>query len=104
MRAYVDSDILIWHLRGQAKAATLLRRLEQDDETELWTEPGYFKFILDERFWMDDPYIRIAPAPGDAYNFDETTVTFAMSTTAPTTATPAQASSPMEGRIAPGGS
>ena len=37
MRAYVDSDILIWHLRGQAKAATLLRRLEQDDETELWT-------------------------------------------------------------------
>jgi len=65
------------------------------DETELWTEPGYFKFILDERFWMDDPYIRIAPAPGDAYNFDETTVTFAMSTTAPTTATPAQASSPM---------
>jgi hypothetical protein len=54
------------------------------DEAVVWAEPGYFKFILDDRFWMDDPYIRIAPAPGDAYNFDETTVTFAMSTTAPT--------------------
>ena len=37
MRAYVDSDILIWHLRGQPKAADLLRRLDADPETELWT-------------------------------------------------------------------
>ena len=37
MRAYVDSDILIWHLRGQAKAADLLRRLAREPETELWT-------------------------------------------------------------------
>ena len=65
------------------------------DEAALWTEPGYFKFILDDRFWMDDPYIRIAPAPGDAYNFDETTVTFAMSTTAPTIPTSAPASTPL---------
>ena len=37
MRAYVDSDILIWHLRGQSKAADLLRRLDAEPETELWT-------------------------------------------------------------------
>lgn len=37
MRAYVDSDILIWHLRGQAKAAALLRRLSADAGTDLWT-------------------------------------------------------------------
>lgn len=36
MRAYLDSDILIWHLRGQRKAAELLRSLEQEKGTELW--------------------------------------------------------------------
>lgn len=36
MRAYVDSDILIWHLRGQPKAATLLRRLSAERGTDLW--------------------------------------------------------------------
>ncbi len=37
MRAYVDSDILIWHLRGEPKAAALLRTLAADQGTELWT-------------------------------------------------------------------
>ena len=37
MRAYVDSDILIRHLRGEAKAARLLRRLSTEPETALWT-------------------------------------------------------------------
>jgi hypothetical protein len=27
MRVYIDSDILIWHLRGEKKAASLLRGL-----------------------------------------------------------------------------
>ena len=36
MRAYVESDILIWQLRGQAKAAELLRRLSAERATELW--------------------------------------------------------------------
>ena len=36
MRAYVDSDILIWHLRGAPRAAALLRRLAAEDGTELW--------------------------------------------------------------------
>ncbi len=36
MRAYVDSDILIWQLRGQTKAAALLRRLYAKRATELW--------------------------------------------------------------------
>ena len=36
MRAYVDSDILIWHLRGEPKAARLLRSLATAAATELW--------------------------------------------------------------------
>jgi hypothetical protein len=51
------------------------------DDGEIWIEPSYFKFVLDERFWMDDPYIRIAPEPGFSYTFDEEAVSFAMSTT-----------------------
>jgi len=37
MRAYVDADILIWHLRGERKAAAFLRRLADDGSCELWT-------------------------------------------------------------------
>lgn len=36
MRAYVDSDVLIWHLRGEARASGLFRRLIQEN-SELWT-------------------------------------------------------------------
>ncbi len=37
MRVYVDSDILIWHLRGEQRAARLLRRLGRPPHAELWT-------------------------------------------------------------------
>ncbi len=37
MRAYVDSDILIWHLRGERRAAGVLRRLSAEAGVELWT-------------------------------------------------------------------
>jgi predicted nucleic acid-binding protein len=37
MRVYVDSDILIWHLRGETRAAALLRRLSAERGLELWT-------------------------------------------------------------------
>ena len=37
MRAYVDSDILIWHLRGERRAADVLRRLSAEAGMELWT-------------------------------------------------------------------
>ncbi len=37
MRAYIDADILIWHLRGKRKALNFLRRLRDGDEYELWT-------------------------------------------------------------------
>jgi predicted nucleic acid-binding protein len=37
MRAYVDSDILIWHLRGERRAAEVLRRLSAEAGVELWT-------------------------------------------------------------------
>ncbi len=35
MRAYIDSDILIWQLRGEKKAQALLRRLTSE-RFELW--------------------------------------------------------------------
>ena len=36
MRAYFDSDIVIWHLRDEKKASDLLRRVSNDPELELW--------------------------------------------------------------------
>ncbi len=36
MRAYIDSDILIWQLRGERKAS-FLRRLAHQRATELYT-------------------------------------------------------------------
>ncbi len=36
MRAYVDSDVLIWHLRGEARAGELFRSLTHEG-SELWT-------------------------------------------------------------------
>jgi predicted nucleic acid-binding protein len=37
MRAYIDTDILIQHLRGERKALNFLRRLRDGEEFELWT-------------------------------------------------------------------
>ena len=37
MRAYIDSDVLIWHLRGHHKAMRFLQRLRGSEEYELWT-------------------------------------------------------------------
>jgi predicted nucleic acid-binding protein len=37
VRTYVDSDILIWHLRGESQAAALLRRLSAEPGADLWT-------------------------------------------------------------------
>jgi hypothetical protein len=36
MRAYIDSDILIWHLRGERKALNLLKKLRDDAQFYLW--------------------------------------------------------------------
>jgi predicted nucleic acid-binding protein len=36
MKAYIDSDILIWHLRGERKALSLLKRLRDDEQFDLW--------------------------------------------------------------------
>ena len=36
MRAYVDSDVLIWHLRGDRKASVFLKRLHGSKGYELW--------------------------------------------------------------------
>jgi len=36
MRAYIDSDILIWHLRGERKASVFLNELQEKHEYELW--------------------------------------------------------------------
>jgi hypothetical protein len=37
MRAYIDSDVLIGHLRGEAKALRFLKRLREGGGYELWT-------------------------------------------------------------------
>ena len=37
MRAYIDSDVLIWHLRGEAKALKFLKSLKETGLYELWT-------------------------------------------------------------------
>ena len=36
MRAYIDSDILIWHLRGERKALNFLQAIRKEGY-ELWT-------------------------------------------------------------------
>jgi predicted nucleic acid-binding protein len=37
MRAYVDSDVLICHLRGEGKALQFLKRLRESGAYEFWT-------------------------------------------------------------------
>ena len=37
MRAYVDADVSIGHLRGERKSPVFLRGLRADPECELWT-------------------------------------------------------------------
>lgn len=37
MKAFIDSDILIWHLRGEKKALRLLKKLHDIEKYELWT-------------------------------------------------------------------
>lgn len=37
MRAWVDSNVLIWHLRGKPEALRFLRHLARDPEREMWT-------------------------------------------------------------------
>ena len=36
MKAYIDSDVLIWHLRGERKALYLLKRLRDKEQFDLW--------------------------------------------------------------------
>ena len=37
MKAFIDSDILIWHLRGEPRALNLLSRLHNDENIALLT-------------------------------------------------------------------
>lgn len=37
MRAYIDSDVLIWHLRGERRALDFLKKLRDQGRYELWT-------------------------------------------------------------------
>jgi predicted nucleic acid-binding protein len=36
MRAYIDSDVLIWHLRGERRALNFFRTFNHKGEYELW--------------------------------------------------------------------
>lgn len=37
MKAFIDSDVLIWHLRGEPKTIKLFKRLRDKEKFELWT-------------------------------------------------------------------
>jgi predicted nucleic acid-binding protein len=37
VKAFIDSDVLIRHLRGEQKALSLLRKLRDKERFELWT-------------------------------------------------------------------
>jgi predicted nucleic acid-binding protein len=37
MKAFIDADVLIWHLRGDVRALNLLKRLRDREKCELWT-------------------------------------------------------------------
>lgn len=37
MKAFIDTDILIWHLRGERRALNLLKKLRDKERYELWT-------------------------------------------------------------------
>lgn len=37
MRAYIDSDVLIWHLRGEQKARDLFIQLRDEEHYDLYT-------------------------------------------------------------------
>ena len=37
MRAYIDADVLIWHLRGEKKAKDLLMHLREQERYDLYT-------------------------------------------------------------------
>ena len=37
MKSFIDSDCLIWHLRGERKALNLLKKLRDKEKFELWT-------------------------------------------------------------------
>lgn len=36
MKVFIDSNILIWHLRGKEDAKELLKGLSRDEGSELW--------------------------------------------------------------------
>jgi predicted nucleic acid-binding protein len=36
MRSYIDSDVLIWHLRGKREALAFFRRVSQEEGADLW--------------------------------------------------------------------
>ncbi len=36
MRVYIDSDILIWHLRGEKRALNFFRKLKKDKSIDFW--------------------------------------------------------------------
>lgn len=51
MRAYIDSDILIWHLRGKTEAKNFLEQVYDAEEYDLWIgamQRGEIVFFMKE--------------------------------------------------------
>lgn len=36
MRAYIDADVLIWHLRGNTDARNFLKKTQQNSQYDIW--------------------------------------------------------------------
>ena len=55
MRAYLDSDVLIWHLRGDERARSLLRSLRADPGQDLFVgalqRAEVIFFAKEEELW-----------------------------------------------------
>jgi len=59
MKAYIDSDVLIWHLRGERKALNLLKKL-RDEPPRSKLRGGSFKINeLSYPIYISNSYRRL---------------------------------------------
>jgi len=57
VKGFVDSDLLIWHLRGDPRALDLLRGLRDAEGNELWTGAMQRAEVL----FADEPVASLDP-------------------------------------------
>ena len=71
MKAFVDSDVLIWHLRGERKALNLLKNLRDKENCALWTGAMQFNgkiYTLNTKHYpMPDVAVKHAWVTSDSH-------------------------------------